>query len=113
MTPPEAKLWIILRSRSGGFKFRRQHPCGPFVLDFYCASAALAIEVDGAAHSMGTRPARDESRDAWCAAQRIKTLRFAAIEMARNEEAVVRAILLECEQRDPSTAPRSPSPRFA
>ena len=42
MTPPEARLWIALRRRQvDGLKFRRQHPIGPFVLDFFCASRML------------------------------------------------------------------------
>jgi very-short-patch-repair endonuclease len=54
MTAPELKLWRELRLRPDGLKFRRQHPVGPYVLDFYCPAARVAIEVDGAVHSMGT-----------------------------------------------------------
>ena len=46
MTLPEGKLWIELRKRPGGYKFRRQHPAGHFVLDFYCAAVRLAVEVE-------------------------------------------------------------------
>jgi very-short-patch-repair endonuclease len=45
--------------------FRRQHPVGPYVLDFYCAKAKLAVEIDGSSHELGDRPQRDERRDAW------------------------------------------------
>ena len=47
MTPPEVALWQSLRTRPGGYKFRRQHPAGIYVLDFFCTKARLAIEVDG------------------------------------------------------------------
>ena len=47
MTRPEVLLWQVLRERPNGLRFRRQHPVGPFVLDFYCPAARLAIEVDG------------------------------------------------------------------
>ncbi|MEJ1968138.1 MAG: DUF559 domain-containing protein [Rhizomicrobium sp.] len=48
MTLPEILLWQQLRGRKlRGLSFRRQHPVGPYILDFFCASAALAIEVDG------------------------------------------------------------------
>src|SRR4051794_27024263 len=47
MSRPEARLWPVLRTRPEGFKFRRQHPVGPYVLDFYRPGAKLAIEVDG------------------------------------------------------------------
>ena len=50
MSLPEVLLWRELRLRPGGYKFRRQHPAGPYVLDFYCAALGLAIEVDGMAH---------------------------------------------------------------
>ena len=56
MSPPEARLWQVLRTRPEGLKFRRQHPVGPFVLDFYCADARLGIEVDGEVHGMGDNP---------------------------------------------------------
>ena len=54
MTIPEVILWTRLRQRPGGFKFRRQHPAGPYVLDFFCSEARLAIEVDGMVHDMAT-----------------------------------------------------------
>ena len=47
MTLPEVILWHWLRQRPQGLKFRRQHPTGPYVLDFFCSDARLAIEVDG------------------------------------------------------------------
>ena len=50
MTLPEGVLWRELRKRPKGLKFRRQHPAGIYVLDFYCAAARLAVEVDGAVH---------------------------------------------------------------
>lgn len=50
-TPSEDTLWAALRNRGlDGWKFRRQFPVGPFVLDFFCAQARLAVEVDGAIH---------------------------------------------------------------
>ncbi len=42
---PEGLLWRDLRGKRSGFKFRQQHPVGPFVLDFYCAQARLGIEI--------------------------------------------------------------------
>lgn len=50
MTLPEVLLWRELKQRPAGLKFRRQHPAGRYVLDFYCAKLALAIEIDGSAH---------------------------------------------------------------
>ena len=50
-TPPEQLLWLALRNEQiGGLKFRRQYPIGPYVVDFYCHSAKVAVEVDGMSH---------------------------------------------------------------
>ena len=56
MTPPEIALWLALRRNDAGLRFRRQYPAGPYVLDFYCAPARLAIEIDGEVHARGDRP---------------------------------------------------------
>ena len=113
MTPPELRLWNILRTRPDGFKFRRQHSFGTYVLDFFCSAAALAIEVDGEVHSMGRNPERDAERDRWCAAHGVRTLRFAASDLLHEDAAIVAAILDVCRERSPSTASRSPSPAKA
>ena len=89
MTLPEVILWRILRARPNGMKFRRQHPSGPYVLDFFCSDARLAIEVDGEAHSRGDRHARDLKRDQCLRAAGIETLRIPAVELLRNPEDVL------------------------
>src|SRR3954468_12104466 len=81
MTLPEVLLWRALRERPGGLKFRRQHPAGPYVLDFYCETAKLAIEVDGAVHERGSAPVRDGERDAWLETAGIRTCRVPAAEV--------------------------------
>ena len=79
MSLPELMLWnAIRRGQLDGLKFRRQHPIGPFVLDFFCASARLAVEVDGQMHHVEDRPERDAARDRWLARQGIITLRIPA-----------------------------------
>jgi very-short-patch-repair endonuclease len=76
---PEKLLWVRLRRREADRPvFRRQHPVGPYVLDFYCADSRLCIEVDGASHGMGERPQRDQARDAWLRAQAIDVVRLPA-----------------------------------
>lgn len=59
-TPAEAVLWSALRGGRLGVRFRRQHPVGRFILDFWCAEAKLAIEVDGGIHD--EQHDRDEAR---------------------------------------------------
>jgi very-short-patch-repair endonuclease len=94
--------------------FRRQHPVGPYVLDFYCPAAQLCIEVDGWGHNMGDQPERDERRDAWLARQGIKTLRIPAVDVLRDVEAVADVIvstaIARCAAAAPSTTSWSPSP---
>jgi very-short-patch-repair endonuclease len=94
MTPPEARLWVALRRRAqDGLRFRRQHPIGPYVLDFYCSSARLAVEVDGEGHSRAAEPERDRRRDAWLAEQSIRTLRIAAIDVRDELDGVIALIV--------------------
>jgi very-short-patch-repair endonuclease len=58
------------------FKFRRQHPCGPYFLDFFCIQAQLAVELDGSGHGFPGQRARDESRNRFLASKGIRVLRF-------------------------------------
>ena len=89
MSLPETLLWVRLRHRNTDRPtFRRQHPIGPYVLDFYCAAARLCIEIDGASHSMGDRPERDERRDAWLRAQGVEVVRIAASSVLEDAESV-------------------------
>ena len=96
LSPPEAYLWQILRTRPGGLKFRRQHPLDRCTADFYCAAAKLVIEVDGVRHDMGDIPARDLRRDAWLRGQGLRVLRFNADDAMKDLESVITAILVAC-----------------
>ena len=96
MTLPEGMLWQMLRQRPDGLKFRRQHPIGRYVVDFYCPAARLVIEVDGESHSRGDRPERDHQRDAWLKSQGLRVLRIAAGEVFQNLHAVVVGITFSC-----------------
>ncbi|WP_299543105.1 DUF559 domain-containing protein [Phenylobacterium sp.] len=59
-------LWSRLRRRLPDQPvFRRQHPMGPYILDFYCPAAKLAVEVDGSTHWDDEQIAHDERQDAW------------------------------------------------
>ena len=97
MTLPEGLLWRALKRRPNGLKFRRQHPIGQFVVDFYCATARLAVEVDGEAHGMGANPARDARRDGWLTTQGLRVIRVAARDVLRDVDAAVREIVAACD----------------
>ena len=108
MTAPEIRLWQHLRTRPGGFKFRKQHPIGGYALDFYCAAAKLGIEVDGEIHASPEQRAHDERRDAWLLARGIRVVRFAASDVMRDLDSMSRAIIAECGEfplHQPSAGP--------
>lgn len=113
MTLPEVLLWRELRRKAvEGLRFRRQHPIDRCVVDFYCPSARLAIEVDGFAHAMGDNPARDIRRDAWLASRGIRVLRIPAADILDENarDGVVRLIAEEARNRPPPAATRPPPP---
>ncbi|WP_328592192.1 endonuclease domain-containing protein [Sandaracinobacter neustonicus] len=93
MTYPEVLLWQQLRGQPDGVKFRRQHPLGAYVADFFCVPARLAIEVDGAAHDRGDAPSHDAARDQWFSAQGVTVLRIPASTVLADARAVAADIL--------------------
>jgi very-short-patch-repair endonuclease len=99
LTLPEAMLWRILRTSPGGHKFRKQHPAGIYVLDFFCARANLAIEIDGMAHDLGDSPAHDQRRDNWLHANRIDTIRIPARDVLDSVDAVAQSVIDVVESR--------------
>ena len=111
MTWPEVILWRRLRQRPDGFKFRRQHPAGPYVLDFFCASAGLAIEVDGFTHNLGGRPERDRERDDWLARRGVRALRIGASDLTRDPDGAVEMIVAACKALAPPPASGRSPPR--
>ena len=92
LTPPEVRLWVALRRKGQGLRFRRQHPIGCYVLDFYCERARLAVEVDGAFHWAGDGQERDAVRDAWVAEQGVRRLRLAARLVMQDLDTALRMI---------------------
>ncbi|MCE7997127.1 MAG: endonuclease domain-containing protein [Roseivirga sp.] len=98
MTIPEKRLWEFLKSRPNGFKFRRQHPCGEYILDFYCHEKRLSIEVDGESHNKANQVEKDATRTDFLRQIGIKELRFQNEDVLNQLERIVSAITLElCE----------------
>ena len=97
VTPAEKILWHALRGRRfGGLKFRRQHPVGVYVLDFFCLELKLALEIDGEWH-LG-KEKHDERRQKTIEAQAITIIRFWNTEVYDELEAVLESIWRTCEQ---------------
>lgn len=77
LTPAEARLWTYLKnSQLEGRKFRRQHSIGSYILDFYCPTEKLAVELDGEVHNTIQAQEYDEIRDLFLLNYGIKILRF-------------------------------------
>jgi len=92
-TEAEKRLWNHLRLRQlGGYKFRRQHPLGPYIVDFICLEKRLIIEVDGGQHS--GRVDYDRERTSWLEAQGFIVIRFWNNEVL-NEIDVVKEVIAE------------------
>ncbi|MBI1776613.1 MAG: endonuclease domain-containing protein [Proteobacteria bacterium] len=101
MTEAESRLWTALRHHQlDGFKFRRQHAIGPYVLDFYCEPLKLVVEVDGGQHNDAI--AHDAARTAWLEARGCRVLRFWNNEDLGNLSGVLATIQ--------SALPASPHP---
>ena len=92
-----------LRNRQLGMDFRRQHPAGPFVLDFYCPSLHLAIELDGGQHAEARNEDTDRKRDPWLA-DRCHVMRFWNSDAARNLAGVLEAIAAKVQDLRASQA---------
>jgi very-short-patch-repair endonuclease len=111
MTLPEIVLWRALRRKAlGGLRFRKQHPFGLCVLDFYLPAARLAVEVDGLAHDLGDNPARDARRDAWLAGQGVRVVRVAARDIL-DEEGLGGVLWLIAEEARKRLGPPPPASR--
>jgi very-short-patch-repair endonuclease len=91
MTDAERRLWAALRGRRlQGFKFRRQHPLGPYILDFACIEHRLVIEADGGQHADCEH---DRRRTGWLEARGWRVVRFWNNEILANTDGVLDAIL--------------------
>lgn len=95
MSLPEVLLWQELRQQDE-VKFRRQHPIGRYVLDFYCTKAKVCVEIDGIAHEMAGCPTRDDERDAWLRGYGIEVVRIPACEVLRSAPDVAESLIRYC-----------------
>ena len=111
MSKPERMLWQQLRQRPGGFKFRRQHPIGPYVTDFCCLSQRFVVEVDGSAHDNLDRAKFDERRVTFLKENGFRVLRVAASRVLANAvdtaEAIVARMASPLHQPAAGSPPRT------
>ena len=108
---PERVLWRHLRNRNfAGHKFRRQHPFDGYILDFYCPSSKLAIELDGGGHNYRAGQNRDRTRSEFLAHHGVAVLRFWNHQVRQELDSVLRAIWLALNERQKSNPSPSSSP---
>lgn len=98
MTLPEILLWQRLYKSPDGVKFRRQVSIDLYVLDFYCAKAKVAVEVDGFVHDMGDNPQRDEERDSFLRENGIEVLRIPAADVLKSPDEVADGVVRYCKR---------------
>jgi len=108
-TPAEKKLWAALRNRkAGNYKFRRQHPIGYYVVDFYCEEKYLIIEVDGSVHDLLENKEYDKSRQDELENAGYKFLRFTNEEVMNDLTGVIQKIETYLTSTEKMTSPPAP-----
>jgi very-short-patch-repair endonuclease len=111
-TEAERLLWRMLRGRQlGGYKFRRQRPFGPYILDFYCPNKRLAVELDGGQHASAEQVQYDIERTEYLHKAGIHVLRFWNHQVLQEPEAVLQEILSTLQRSPPSPQPSPASGR--
>ncbi|MBI3913508.1 MAG: DUF559 domain-containing protein [Chloroflexi bacterium] len=104
MTEAEKKLWDIVRDRRvARLKFRRQHPFGPYILDFFCVEHQLEVEADGGIHLSREQMEHDEQRKQYLEKRGVRILRFKNEEIMKSPTAVVKKILQTIHSPSPDT----------
>ncbi|RJR43465.1 MAG: endonuclease domain-containing protein [Deltaproteobacteria bacterium] len=104
MTDAERRLWYRLRDRRlGEWKFRRQHPVGPYIVDFICIEKKVVIEVDGGQH--GEYEEADRQRTAFLTEQGYRVMRFWNHEVLQETDAVMDTIFGSLEDLPPPPGP--------
>ena len=92
-TPAEKLLWQYLRNRQlDGYKFRRQHSYGPYIMDFYCPELRLCIELDGKSHFTFEGMEKDDIRNEYLRQAQIDVLRIENHHVTVHPEAVLNTI---------------------
>ena len=92
MTEAEKILWLYLRTGVNGYKFRRQHPMGLYIADFYCHKAKLVIEIDGSVHNHEDVKTADEIREKELQDWGYTVIRFTNQEIVGQIENVLKKI---------------------
>jgi very-short-patch-repair endonuclease len=99
-TDAERRLWKLLRARQFlGLKFRRQHPVGPYIVDFYCTALRIAIELDGGQHFTAEGQAYDKRRSDYLVCHGVRVLRFDNRELFQELGGTLEVIRRACRKK--------------
>ena len=111
MSDGERKLWQALRAKQvEGLRFRRQHPIGPYVVDFVCLEKRLVVEVDGGHHTEHRQIAHDARRDEWLNIEGYRVMRIPNAYVFQNLGDVVGSIWAALQELPSVRPPRHPHP---
>lgn len=92
MPKAEVVLWSFLKGKQRGYKFRRQHSIGPYIVDFYCPARRLVIEVDGESHIIESQKVKDRLREGYFKAHGITCVRYLNTDVLENIQGVVESL---------------------
>lgn len=102
----EIILWLQLKERGcEGYKFRRQHGIGRYIVDLYCPKLKLAVEIDGSQHFEPNAREYDRKRDAWLEGVGIMVVRFTAYDCCFHIDSVMTALRDIVRRRARTTSP--------
>ena len=109
MTDAEISLWSKLRRKQlYGLPFYRQKPLGSYIVDFYCPSAQMVIEIDGGQHYTEEGQAQDSKRDAFLNSIGLRVLRFSNLDVIGNLDGVIAEIVRHLDKEPGERETKSP-----
>jgi very-short-patch-repair endonuclease len=97
MPEPERRLWLRIKAKQLGVKFRRQHGVGDYIVDFYCSEKQLVIELDGDSHYSEEAQGYDRERDRYLESIGLAVLRFTNDQIMNELDSVLEVLLREMQ----------------
>ena len=101
----EQRLWFKIRNKQTGYKFRRQHSIGNYIVDFYCPALKIIIEIDGYSHTEKGEEEKDKIRQKYLESLGFKVIRYTNGEIMESLEGVVGNINEICEETEKINKP--------
>ena len=109
-TKSERILWHFIKNSQLGFKFRRQHGIGNYIVDFYCPELRLVVEIDGLTHADERVFENDDKRQKYLESWGLIVRRYGAEQIFKNIKQVLEDLFYFCRSLDTHTTPSPPPP---